>query len=109
MLAFRRHKLVRFLAVALLVWLGVDSLSRGACAHDRVTFTRTHTEVGGAPSQERPADRDGVNHCSCHWQYLPAMSPQCVVSNLVQPLTRPVRQSTPQFTPRLLDRPPQAA
>lgn len=104
----RRHPLVRLFAFALLVWLGADSLARRACPHDLVVFERTgHAQVGGSSSHDHPAGRDDVNHCSCHWQYLPAASPQCVAVEMVRPVSCPPRTRIPQTFERSLDRPPQ--
>jgi hypothetical protein len=104
----RSHPLVRLFALVLIAWLGVDSLARGSCPHDLVVFERTgHAQLGGSSSHDHSDSRDDVNHCSCHWQYLPAVTPACVVVELVQPVSRPPRVLAPQAVARRLDHPPQ--
>jgi hypothetical protein len=104
----RRHRALRFLALALVVWLAADTLSHGTCSHDRITFARAgRSQVGDSSSRQRSSDREDVNHCSCHWQYLPASSPQPVELRVIAPIVCEARSSVPQIVERSLERPPQ--
>ncbi len=111
MRSVRRHRLVRLFALALIVWLAADALSHGTCTHDLIAFARAgRSEVGDtAPVHHpQPSDRDDVNHCSCHWQYLPAAVAVAVELRVVAPVISAPAAAAPPLVERTLERPPQA-
>jgi hypothetical protein len=104
----RRHRALRLLALALVVWLAADTLSHGTCSHDLVTFARAgRSQVGDTSSHQRSGDRGDVNHCSCHWQYLPASSPLPVELRALAPIVPMPGAVFPPIVERTLERPPQ--
>jgi hypothetical protein len=104
----RRHRALRFVAFLLVVWLAADALSHGTCAHDLIAFASSaRSQVGDTSSHQRSTDRDDVNHCACHWQYLPAPSPWPVELHALAPIVLPPTEACPPIIERPLDRPPQ--
>jgi len=100
---------VRLFALALVVWLAVDASSQGTCTHDLIAFARAgHSQVGDtATPHPRTPDRNDVNHCSCHWQYLPAASPMAVELRVVAPVISAYAAFFPPIVERTLEQPPQ--
>jgi hypothetical protein len=108
MRSVRRRRIARVVALALAVWLGADALSHGTCAHDLISFARAKSQVGDtATPHPRSSDRDDVNHCSCHWQYLPAASPTPVSLRAIAPVVSARPDFFPPLVERTLERPPQ--
>jgi hypothetical protein len=105
----RRHQVVRLFALALVVWLAVGTFSQGTCTHDLIAFARAgRSQVGdtGTPHPRSP-DRTDVNHCSCHWQYLPAASPVALEPRDVAPVISVYAAFFPPLVEQTLERPPQ--
>ena len=109
MRSIRRRRIVRLFAFALVVWIGADALSHGTCAHDLISFARANrSQVGDtATPHSRDSDRDDVNHCSCHWQYLPAALPMPLGLRVVAPVVSARPEFVPPLVERTLERPPQ--
>jgi hypothetical protein len=109
MRSVRRLRVVRLFALALVVWLAADTLSQGTCTHDLIAFACAgRSQVGDtATPHPRSPDRDDVNHCSCHWQYLPAASPVAVELRVVAPVISRPAAAVPPLARRSLERPPQ--
>jgi hypothetical protein len=92
----------------LVVWLAADVLSHGTCAHDLIAMARAgRSQVGDTTPHPRSHDGDDVNHCSCHWQYLPAAPPLPAALLQSAPVVVTPVAAVPPIVERPLDRPPQ--
>ncbi len=109
MTRLRRSLFVRGFAFALMVWLAADALSHGTCTHDLITFAREGLSLVRDTSAAHPrtTDRGDVNHCSCHWQYLPAVSALTVHFDLLAAVAPLPAAPVPPFIERNVERPPQ--
>lgn len=107
MQSVRRHRLLRFVALALVVWLAADALSQGTCSHDLFRFTRARSQVGDTATPHRGSPDGDINHCSCHWQYLPATTMMAVELRELAPVVPQSVAAIPPVILRTLERPPQ--
>ncbi len=110
MRTLRRHHLIPFFVLALVLWLTSDAALYRACSHDLIPYAQAgRSNVGNASSpNSQSSDRGDVNRCSCHWQYIPVpvlLPAEALVS---APLACTLPPWTPQHVVRTLERPPQA-
>ena len=108
MRSVRRRQLSRLVVLALLVWLGTDALAPGTCTHDLFRFARTRSQVGDTATPHQGTPDGDVNHCSCHWQYLPAAPIVAAELRALAPIVPPPAAAVPPVIQRTLERPPQS-
>jgi hypothetical protein len=107
MLSLRRHRFVRLFITLLLVWLTADTLSHGTCSHDPVLFSLYgHSQLDGGSKSHRPSDDGDVNHCACHWHFLPASVSDVVTVGADTPVVCASPAWVPGIIARSLERPP---
>ena len=107
MASARRRRLLRVLALVVVVWLAADALTHGTCAHDLIAFAQPgRSEVGGTSVRQGP-DQGDPNHCACHWQYLPVAVPVLVEMHAIASVAPVPPRFCPPIPERPLERPPQ--